>query len=277
MTKTKNYNCRIEKTFEKLKTSNKAALITFITAGDPNFHTSKRVLLDLPDAGADLIEIGIPFSDPMADGEVIQKSYKKALKNGINIEKVLELVRVFRRKNSYTPIILMGYYNPIYQKGIKKFLKEAEEAGVDGMLIVDFPPENDSEIDMYLENSNINFIRLATPTTDRKRLSKILKLSSGFLYYVSMTGITGSKLANLENVRGIYQKLKSYSKIPVVVGFGITTPDQAKNVSKYADGVVVGSAIVNELNKVIDKNSDINNNIKKLVKSFSKAVKTSRN
>ncbi len=157
------YNCRIEKTFRDLKSSNQSALITFITAGDPNFNHSKEILFNLPNAGADLIEIGVPFSDPMADGPVIQKSYKRAIKNGVNLDKVLKLVKIFRKKNNYTPIVLMGYYNPIFQKGIKAFLKESEKVGVDGILIVDLPPENDDEIQKYLKEFKLKVIRLASP------------------------------------------------------------------------------------------------------------------
>ena len=272
----KNKNCRIEKTFRDLKDANKSALIAFVTAGDPNFNISKRILFELPNAGADLIEIGVPFSDPMADGPIIQKSYKRALNNGVTLDKVLSLVHMFRKKNNHTPIILMGYYNPFYQKGLKVFFKQAEKAGVDGILIVDLPPENDNEIQKYLKDSDIKFIRLATPTTDNRRLNKILKISSGFLYYVSITGITGTNLGNLGNVKSIYKKFKSFSKIPIVVGFGINTTDKAKKVSKYADGVAVGSSIVNEVDKTIDRKSHINKNVIKLVKKFSKAIKMAR-
>tara|TARA_B100001029_G_C14966147_1_gene397418 strand:- start:21 stop:854 length:834 start_codon:yes stop_codon:yes gene_type:complete len=272
----KNNNCRIEKTFRNLKDANQSALITFITAGDPDFNISKKILFNLPNSGADIIEIGVPFSDPMADGPIIQKSYKRALNNGINLDKVLSLVQLFRKKNKDTPIILMGYYNPIYQKGLKLFFQQAEKSGVDGILIVDLPPENDNEIQKYIKDSDIKFIRLATPTTDRRRLSKILKISSGFLYYVSITGITGTNLGNLANVKSIYKKFRSFSKIPIVVGFGINTPDKAKNVSKYADGVVIGSSIVNEVDKTIGKKSNINEDVLKLVKRFSKAIKTAR-
>ena len=271
-----NYNCRIEKTFRELKSSNKPALITFITAGDPSFNYSKQVLLNLPKAGADLIEIGVPFSDPMADGPIIQKSYRRALKNGVNLDEVLSLVKIFRKKNNYTPIVLMGYYNPFFQKGIKSFLKEAEKVGVDGVLIVDLPPENDDEIKKYLSDYKLKVIRLASPTTDRQRLNKILKISSGFLYYVSITGITGSGLSKFNTLKNAYNKLKRYSKIPIVVGFGINTPEKAKIVSKYADGVVVGSAIINELEETIDKKSNINNDVIRLVKKFSKAIKEAR-
>ena len=217
------YICRIEKTFRDLKLSNQSALITFITAGDPNLNNFKKILFNLPKAGADIIEIGVPFSDPMADGPVIQKSYKRAIKNGINIDKVLNLVKIFRKKNNFTPIVLMGYYNPIFQKGIKSFFKEAQKVGVDGILIVDLPPENDDEIRKYLSKFKLKVIRLASPTTDRNRLSKILKISSGFLYYVSIAGITGTGLNKLNIVRNAYNKLKKQSKIPIVVGFGINT------------------------------------------------------
>ena len=265
-------NCRIDKTFKSLQEAKKSALVTFITAGDPDFNLSKKILLNLPNAGADLIEIGVPFSDPMADGPIIQKSYKRALKNGVTLEKVLELVKKFRKTNNFTPIILMGYYNPIYQIGLKKFLNLAEKSGVDGILIVDLPPENDNEIIEQLKKSSLKLIRLATPTTDKKRLKKILKNSSGFLYYVSITGITGTSLANLSQVKKTYKKLKMFSKLPIVVGFGINTPEKAKNVSAYADGVVVGSALVREIDKNMDQKSNIKHNIIALVKKFAKAV-----
>ena len=272
---TKKDNCRIETTFNNLRDKNKPALITFITAGDPNISATKSILEKLPKAGADLIEIGIPFSDPMADGPIIQRSYKRALKNKTDLDKVLSLVKIFRKKDTITPIILMGYYNPFYQKGLKLFFEEAENAGVDGILIVDLPPENDNEIAENLKNTFIKFIRLATPTTDHNRLKKILKLSSGFLYFVSIKGITGSNLANLKKVKNIYKKLKERSKIPVVVGFGINTPDKAKSVCNYADGVVIGSSIVSEIDKKIDKKFHINN-ILKVVRNFSESIKTSR-
>ncbi len=272
---TKKDNCRIETTFNNLRDKNKPALITFITAGDPNISATKSILEKLPKAGADLIEIGIPFSDPMADGPIIQRSYKRALKNKTDLDKVLSLVKIFRKKDTITPIILMGYYNPFYQKGLKLFFEEAENAGVDGILIVDLPPENDNEIAENLKNTFIKFIRLATPTTDHNRLKKILKLTSGFLYFVSIKGITGSNLANLKKVKNIYKKLKERSKIPVVVGFGINTPDKAKSVCNYADGVVIGSSIVSEIDKKIDKKFHINN-ILKVVRNFSESIKTSR-
>ncbi len=265
-------NCRIDKTFRSLQESKKSALVTFITAGDPDLNSSTKILQNLPKAGADIIEIGVPFSDPMADGPIIQKSYKRALKNGITLEKVLEIVKKFRKKNNYTPIILMGYYNPIYQIGIEKFLNLAEKSGVDGILIVDLPPENDTEIEESLKKSYIKLIRLATPTTDKKRLKKILRNSSGFLYYVSITGITGTNLSNLNKVKKTYKKFKILSKIPVVVGFGINTPEKAKSVSAYSDGVVVGSAIVREIDKNMDQKSKISNNVEVLVKKFSRAI-----
>ena len=270
------YHCRIEKTFRDLKSSNKPALITFITAGDPDLNNSRKILLNLPKAGADIIEIGVPFTDPMADGPIIQKSYKRALLKGINLDSVLKLVKIFRETNNYTPIVLMGYFNPIFQRGIKIFLNEAEKVGVDGLLIVDLPPENDDEIREYLSELNLKVIRLATPTTNKSRIKKILKISSGFLYYVSITGITGTGLSKLSSLKQAYNNLKKHAKIPIVVGFGINTPEKAKTVCKYADGVVVGSAIMNEMNKKIDKNNNINNNVINLVKKFSKAIKSAR-
>lgn len=235
---------RIDRRFAALKTEGRAALVTFVTAGDPDFETAKAILLGLPKAGADVIEIGMPFSDPMADGPSIQASSLRALKGGHTMRKTLDLVREFRKTDADTPIVLMGYYNPIYVYPGEKFLDEAVAAGVDGMIVVDIPPEADDELCLPAVERGLNFIRLATPTTDDKRLKTVLKNTSGFLYYVSITGITGAASANPEDVQLQVARLKRATTLPVAVGFGVKTPEQARAIAKSADGVVVGSALV---------------------------------
>lgn len=235
---------RIDRRFAALKTEGRAALVTFVTAGDPDFETAKAILLGLPKAGADVIEIGMPFSDPMADGPSIQASSLRALKGGHTMRKTLDLVREFRKTDADTPIVLMGYYNPIYVYPGEKFLDDAVAAGVDGMIVVDIPPEADDELCLPAVERGLNFIRLATPTTDDKRLKTVLKNTSGFLYYVSITGITGAASANPEDVQLQVARLKRATTLPVAVGFGVKTPEQARAIAKSADGVVVGSALV---------------------------------
>ncbi|WP_333793576.1 tryptophan synthase subunit alpha [Hyphomicrobium sp.] len=235
---------RIDRRFAALKTEGRAALVTFVTAGDPDFETAKAILLGLPKVGADVIEIGMPFSDPMADGPSIQASSLRALKGGHTMRKTLDLVREFRKTDADTPIVLMGYYNPIYVYPGEKFLDDAVAAGVDGMIVVDIPPEADDELCLPAVERGLNFIRLATPTTDDKRLKTVLKNTSGFLYYVSITGITGAASANPEDVQLQVARLKRATTLPVAVGFGVKTPEQARAIAKSADGVVVGSALV---------------------------------
>lgn len=243
---------RIATRFAALKVKKRSGLVTFITAGDPDLETCAKILAGLPKAGADIIELGMPFSDPMADGPTIQTANLRAFKAGITIVKVLDLVRGFRTTDNETPIVLMGYYNPIYAYGVEKFLKDAKQAGVDGLIIVDLPPEEDAELCQPAIKHGLNFIRLVTPTTDAKRLPTVLKNASGFLYYVSMTGITGSKAVNAVPVEKAITELRRHSSLPVAVGFGITTPEQAKAVAQSADGVVVGSAIVNSIASNLD-------------------------
>ncbi|MGM0559596.1 MAG: tryptophan synthase subunit alpha [Pseudomonadota bacterium] len=245
---------RIDARFAELKDQGRAGLATFITAGDPDVETTYQLLRALPEAGADLIEVGMPFSDPMADGPAIQASSQRALKNGISLAKTLEVVRRFRAEDSKTPVILMGYYNPIYHMGVDKFLTLASEAGVDGLIIVDLPPEEDRELCLPAIQAGLHWIRLATPTTDDKRLPKVLENTSGFLYYVSILGITGTRAAAAEEVGAAIERIKRHSKLPVAVGFGIRTPEHAAAIGKVADAAVVGSAIVERIAEGLDEN-----------------------
>jgi tryptophan synthase alpha chain len=238
---------RIERRFAALKTEGRGGLVTFLTAGDPDPETSLEVVLGLPAAGADLIELGMPFSDPMADGPAIQASSLRALKNGASLGKTLDLVRDFRKLDDDTPIILMGYYNPIYIYGVKAFLTDAKAAGVDGLIIVDLPPEEDSELCIPAIDADIRWIRLATPTTDAVRLPKVLNNASGFIYYVSILGITGTASVPEEATRNAVDFLKSHTDLPVAVGFGIKTPEMAATIARTADAAVVGSAIVERI------------------------------
>lgn len=243
---------RIDRRFAALKKEGRPALVTFVTAGDPDFETSKKILLGLPKAGADVIELGMPFSDPMADGPAIQASSLRALKAGQNMRKTLELVTEFRKTDSDTPLVLMGYYNPIYVFPGEAFLVEAVKAGVDGLIVVDVPPEADDELCLPAVAKGLNFIRLATPTTNDKRLPAVLKNTSGFVYYVSITGITGSAAPNINDVNLQVARIKARTELPVVVGFGVRTPEQASAISKGADGVVVGSALVSAIEKSLE-------------------------
>lgn len=238
---------RLEKRFARLMDEGRAAFITFITAGDPDFDTTLGILKGLPGAGADVIELGMPFTDPMADGPAIQASSQRALRNGANMKKTLELVRLFRERDNETPIVLMGYYNPIYHMGVETFLGRAIEAGVDGLIVVDLPPEEDDELCVPAMKAGLNFIRLATPTTDDKRLPAVLANTSGFVYYVSITGITGSASPQARNVEASVKRIKGHTTLPVAVGFGIKTPEQAAEIARAADGAVVGSAIVDAI------------------------------
>jgi tryptophan synthase alpha chain len=240
---------RIDRRFAKLKKEGRAGLVTFITAGDPDLETSKKILLGLPKAGADLIELGMPFSDPMADGPAIQASSLRALKAGHKMRVTLELVAEFRKADQDTPIILMGYYNPIYVYPNDKFLKDAVAAGVDGLIVVDLPPEADEELCLPAAELGLNFIRLSTPTTDAKRLPAVLRNTSGFLYYVSITGITGTASADVNAVHTHVRQIKKATSLPVAVGFGIKSGPQAKALAEVADAVVVGSALVGAIER----------------------------
>jgi tryptophan synthase alpha chain len=238
---------RIERRFAKLKQEGRPGLVTFVTAGDPDLETSKRILMGLPGAGADVIELGMPFSDPMADGPAIQASSLRALKAGQKMRDTLAMVAEFRKADADTPIVLMGYYNPIYVYPNEKFLVDAAAAGVDGLIVVDLPPEADDELCIPAAAHGLNFIRLTTPTTDARRLPAVLQNTSGFLYYVSITGITGTAAPNVNNVHEHVSRIKKATTLPVAVGFGVKSPEQAKALGAVADAVVVGSALVGAL------------------------------
>ncbi len=243
---------RIDARFAELKQQERAALITFLMAGDPDPATSLDILKALPKAGADVIEIGMPFTDPMADGPAIQAAGLRALKAGMTLKKTLAMVRAFRTGDATTPLVLMGYYNPIYIYGVEKFLTDAKSAGVDGLIIVDLPPEEDDELCLPAMRAGLNFIRLATPTTDDKRLPAVLANTSGFVYYVSITGITGSASADANVVGDAVARIKRHTKLPVCVGFGIRTPLAARGIAQHADGAVVGTALVDALRGSLD-------------------------
>ena len=245
---------RIDRRFAELKTAGRAALVTFLTAGDPDPETSLALVRALPAAGADVIELGMPFTDPMADGPAIQMSSQRALKAGQTLKKTLDLVRAFRATDDATPLVLMGYYNPIYVYGVDRFLRDATSAGVDGLIIVDLPPEEDEELCLPALKAGLNFIRLATPTTDDKRLPAVLANTSGFVYYVSITGITGAATPDPEKVAAAVARIKRHTRLPVAVGFGVRTAEQAAGIASGADGVVVGSALVNVLKRSLDPN-----------------------
>jgi tryptophan synthase alpha chain len=238
---------RIDQRFAELGKEGRAALVTFVTAGDPDPETSLAILNALPAAGADVVELGMPFTDPMADGPAIQMSSQRALKAGQTLEKTLAMVRAFRKNDDGTPIVLMGYYNPIYVYGVERFLSAAKSAGVDGLIIVDLPPEEDQELCLPALKAGLNFIRLATPTTDGKRLPAVLANTSGFVYYVSITGITGAATPDPNDVIAAVNRIKRHTRLPVAVGFGVRTAEQAEAIAAGADGVVVGSALVNAL------------------------------
>ena len=236
---------RIDTRFEDLKAAGRSALVTFVTAGDPDYDTCLEIVRGLPGAGADIIELGMPFTDPMADGPAIQASSLRALKAGQNMKKNLQLVRDFRKTDNETPVVLMGYYNPIYIYGPERFLEDAKAAGVDGLIIVDLPPEEDHELCVPALAAGLNFIRLATPTTDDNRLPKVLQNTSGFVYYVSVLGITGTKAPDIRAVAGSVARIKACTSLPVAVGFGVKTAEQSEAIAKCADGVVAGSVLVN--------------------------------
>ena len=240
---------RIDARFAELKKQGRSAFVTFLMAGDPDPATSLEIIKALPKAGADIIEIGMPFTDPMADGPSIQAAGLRALKAGMTLKKTLAMVREFRKGDNATPLVLMGYYNPIYIYGVDKFLVDAKSAGVDGLIIVDLPPEEDAELCLPAMKAGLNFIRLATPTTDDKRLPAVLANTSGFVYYVSITGITGSASANTAVVGEAVARIKRHTKLPVCVGFGIRTPEAARGIAENADGAVVGTALVDALRR----------------------------
>lgn len=243
---------RITRRFARLKSEGRGGLVTFVTAGDPDFSSSLALLERLPAAGADLVELGMPFSDPMADGPAIQAANLRALKSGMTLARTLALARLFRERDAETPLILMGYFNPIYAMGVEVFVKRAQESGVDGLIVVDLPPEEDEELRTPAAKANLDVVRLATPTTDDRRLGKVLEGASGFLYYVSVTGITGTKSAARENIADAVARLRRNTTLPIAVGFGIRSPEQAAEAARIADAAVVGSALVGTIAEHLD-------------------------
>ena len=271
---------RIDARFTALKKEGRAALVTFTMAGDPDYESALSILKALPQAGADVIELGMPFTDPMADGPAIQAAGLRALKAGQDMKKTLALVREFRRGDDATPIVLMGYYNPIYVYGGPRFLADAKSAGVDGLIIVDLPPEEDAELCVPALKAGLNFIRLATPTTDDKRLPTVLTNTSGFVYYVSITGITGSAAPDPSKVTDAVARIKRHTKLPVCVGFGVRTAEQARAIAQGSDGVVVGSALVDALCNSLDVDGKATaataESVSDLVRSLSQGVRSAR-
>lgn len=243
---------RIQTRFATCASEGRAALVTFVTAGDPDFDTASAILAALPQAGADIVELGVPFTDPMADGIPVQLAGQRALKAGQTLKKTLAMVETFRKAGHDTPIVLMGYYNPIYVYGVERFLADARTAGVDGLIVVDLPPEEDAELCLPAMAAGLNFIRLATPTTDDKRLPKVLQNTSGFVYYVAVTGVTGSTIASYDAVGDAVARIKRHTDLPVAVGFGVKTAADATAIAAGADGVVVGSALVERLRLSLD-------------------------
>jgi tryptophan synthase alpha chain len=244
---------RIDKRFAALKREGRAGLVTFITAGDPDYASSLAILKALPGAGADIIELGMPFSDPMADGPAIQASSQRALSAGQTMEKTLQMVTAFRAADDATPIVLMGYYNPIYVYPVDRFIADAVEAGTDGLIVVDMPPEEDTELRPAAAAAGLNFIRLATPTTDGRRMPAVLANTSGFVYYVSIAGITGTKAPDLSEVGGHVARIKAQTNLPIAVGFGVKTESQVGAIARLAEGVVVGSALVSAIADSLDR------------------------
>jgi tryptophan synthase alpha chain len=238
---------RIDAKFAELTAAGKKAFVAYMMAGDPDYDTALELLKGMPEAGVDIIELGVPFTDPMADGPTIQLAGQRALEAGQTLQKTLDMAAEFRKTDDTTPIVLMGYYNPIFNRGVDQFLVDAKEAGIDGLIVVDLPPEEDEELCIPAQKAGLNFIRLATPTTDDKRLPTVLQNTSGFVYYVSITGITGAAAAQAADVAPEVARIKAKTDLPVIVGFGIRTPETSESIASVADGCVVGSAIVGEL------------------------------
>ena len=271
---------RIDRRFAALAADNRAALVAFLMGGDPDPAVSLDIIRALPGAGADVIEIGMPFTDPMADGPSIQAAGLRALHAGMTLKKTLALVSEFRKGDNDTPIVLMGYYNPIYVMGVEKFLAAAKGAGVDGLIVVDLPPEEDDELCLPALKAGLNFIRLATPTTDDRRLPSVLNNTSGFVYYVSLTGITGAAIADYGKVGTAVARIKGHTKLPVAVGFGVKTADNARQIASQADGVVVGTALVDALKKSLDANNNATSGtveaVASLVRELASGVRAGR-
>lgn len=271
---------RIDRRMAALKQEGRPALVTYFMGGDPDYDTSLEIMKALPKAGSDIIELGMPFSDPMADGPAIQAAGLRALRAGQTLKKTLAMAADFRKEDDETPIVLMGYYNPIYSYGVDSFLADAKASGIDGLIVVDLPPEMDEELCIPALKAGVNFIRLATPTTDDHRLPKVLQNTSGFVYYVSMTGITGSALPDTTNVAAAVSRIKAHTDLPVCVGFGVKTAKQARAIGASADGVVVGTAIVNAVANVIDGNGKMTANpaeaVATLVDGLARGVRRAR-
>ncbi|MGB3898882.1 MAG: tryptophan synthase subunit alpha [Mesorhizobium sp.] len=271
---------RIDRRMAKLKAEGRPALVTYFMGGDPDYDTSLSIMKALGRSGADVIELGMPFSDPMADGPAIQAAGLRSLKAGQTLVKTLQMAADFRKDDDQTPIVLMGYYNPIYIYGVERFLQDAKASGIDGLIVVDLPPEMDEELCIPALRAGINFIRLATPTTDDKRLPKVLQNTSGFVYYVSMTGITGSALADTDRVADAVKRIKGHTDLPVCVGFGVKTAEQARVIGASADGVVVGTAIVNAVANVLgpkgERTADPAEAVATLVSGLAQGVRASR-
>ena len=267
---------RLTGRFDLLQKERRAGLVTFITAGDPDFERSSKIMKGLPGAGADLIELGMPFTDPMADGPSIQASGSRALRGGHTMPLTLAMVETFRLNDVETPVILMGYYNPIYSYGVDRFLKDAVASGVDGLIIVDLPPEEDAELCLPARDAGIHFIRLATPTTDSKRLPAVLENTTGFLYYVSIAGITGAAAASGSEVRNALQALRVETDLPIAVGFGIKTLDQAAKIARDADAAVVGSALVDKIAKSVSTGEDPVEAVLVFTNKLANSVRTAR-
>ena len=261
---------RIEQTFARCKEEGRKALVTFITAGDPNKETSAAVLKSLPEAGADIIELGMPFADPGADGETIQLANQRALKSGANMIQTLDMVRSFRETDQTTPIVLMGYFNPLMAYGLERFTADSSAAGVDGLIIVDLPPEEDKELRTLCHGAKIDLIRLITPTSDKERLKTLLEGVSGFLYYVSITGVTGAAKADINALEPHIKEIRSLTDLPIAIGFGIKTPEDAKRMSSICDGVVVGSSIVQTI--VNANGNKAASDVKELVSALKNAL-----
>jgi tryptophan synthase alpha chain len=271
---------RMDKRFADLKAEGRPALVTYFMGGDPDFDTSMKIMNALPKAGADVIELGMPFSDPMADGPAIQMAGQRALKGGQNLAKTIDMARRFRETDQDTPIVLMGYYNPIYIYGVDRFIEDALAAGIDGLIVVDLPAEMDDELCIPAVARGINFIRLTTPTTDNKRLPRVLQNSSGFVYYVSMNGITGSALPDPSQIAGAVTRIKGHTNLPICVGFGVKTAEHARVIGASADGVVVGTAIINQIALSLTKDgkatADTVTSVETLVRGLASGVRSAR-
>ncbi|UVE17849.1 tryptophan synthase subunit alpha [Pseudomonas sp. LS44] len=266
---------RLQTRFAELKQQNRAALVTFVTAGDPNYDASLAILKGLPEAGADIIELGMPFTDPMADGPAIQLANIRALAGKQTLAKTLQMVREFRNGDSCTPLVLMGYFNPIHYYGVGRFIADAKAAGVDGLIVVDLPPEHNEDLCEPAQAAGLDFIRLTTPTTDDQRLPTVLNGSSGFVYYVSVAGVTGAGAATLEHVEEAVTRLRRHTDLPVSIGFGIRTPEHAASIARLADGVVVGSALIDQIEQAASPEQAVSG-VLDLCRSLAEGVRTAR-